>query len=185
VAIAFSCECGAKLTVPEGMAGKKSLCPTCRKPLVAPAQSTPDTFGVASSDLSGSRDLAISDAVPGEKRDPAKAKPKPSMRFRCPTCKKTLTVPLSLAGQTGKCGACGSRFQAPVPEQIRERMRAAATAPAPSLRDAFSIVKVRCSCGMTSSVPRARAVSGDERCPACERRLDLESAESGLTDDDG
>ena len=189
MAIAFSCDCGAKLSVPEGMAGKKSLCPTCRKPLVAPRHSTipssvpgisSETFGVASSDLTGSRDLAITgDADPG-KTDARGPKP-PSMRFRCPTCKKTLTVPLSLAGQTGKCGGCGSRFQAPVP-QMPLKGRAAPGAPASSLRDVFSIVKVRCSCGMTSSVPRSRAVSGNEKCPACDRILDLDT---GSSDEDG
>jgi hypothetical protein len=193
------------MSVPESMAGKKGKCPTCGKPLVAPASSTvtpavkapaakaaaaaapakaetspskADTFAVASSDLTGSKDVVVS----GDETEEAAAAKKPatgksaSMRFKCPKCSKTLTVPLSLAGKTGKCAGCNNSFTAPVPELLKQaRAKAAArNAAPPSLRDAFSIVKVRCVCGMTSSVPKARAQSGTEKCPACDRVLELE-----------
>jgi hypothetical protein len=192
--IAFSCSCGATMRVPEGMAGKKGKCPSCGKPLIAPTSS--ETFSLASSDLTDARDVAISgdttdngadgDGAPVAKPAPERAKTEPGrksavMRFKCPHCERTLTVPLQLAGQTGKCGGCRERFTAPVPEVVRQLRAKAARQSEPSLRDAFSILKVKCSCGVTSAFPRSRVATGDARCPACDRSLafDLELA-SGL-----
>jgi DNA-directed RNA polymerase subunit M/transcription elongation factor TFIIS len=164
VAIALSCACGAKLSVPDSMAGKKGKCPTCGALLAVPANASASAFAVASRDLTGSRDLAVS----GDEADqPAKAAPDktPTMRFRCPKCGKTLKVPLRFAGQTGKCGGCGSSFQAPVPPQV------AGSVKPPSLRAAFAIEKVRCECGVTTS----RRGGGDIECPACGRLLQSDS----------
>ena len=207
MAIAFKCDCGAAMSVPDTMAGKKGTCPKCKKAIVAPATSDPSlaarakpsesaakagkvepSFDVASRDLTGSKDLVVSgdataeDAKHSAPKPAAPAKPaapkQPLMRFRCPKCEKTLQIPLRLAGQSGKCAGCGGSFTAPIPEALKQaRAKAAAVAranaPAPSLRDAFSVIKVRCDCGMTSSVPRARAETGDERCPACNAYLNI------------
>jgi hypothetical protein len=61
----------------------------------------------------------------------------------------------------------------PVPEvlkQARAKIAAQATGQ-PSLRDAFSVVKVRCSCGVTSAILRGKGQPGDDRCPACDKPL--------------
>src|SRR5438309_7718385 len=137
MAIAFSCACGAGLSVPDSMAGKKGKCPTCGALLAVPA-TAPSRFALASSELGASR-------LPEEDR--------PAIRFRCPRCKRTLRVALALAGRPGKCAACGAGFTAPA-------------APARSLREAFSVDKVRCGCGLTTS---RRA--GSPACPACGQAL--------------
>jgi hypothetical protein len=36
LAIRFSCSCGASFTVPDDLAGRAGLCPSCEAPLVAP-----------------------------------------------------------------------------------------------------------------------------------------------------
>lgn len=201
--IAFSCGCGTTIRVPDDMKGKKGKCPKCGTSLMVPdaappapavapaAPKAPETFAVASHDLTESHDMAVSGeltesqvdepsapAAPAPRPAPAAggARKAPVMRFKCPHCKRTLTVPLKLAGESGRCAGCQQRFTAPIPEQVKQ-LRAQIEAKRPtSLRDTFSVVKVRCSCGMTSAVPRGRAA--DAKCPACDRLLQVEAVTS-------
>ncbi|HZU99840.1 MAG TPA: hypothetical protein VFF73_24215 [Planctomycetota bacterium] len=96
------------------------------------------------------------------------------VKFKCPKCQVELKVPLHLAGQKGKCRKCGGAFVSPVPAQLK-KVRAAVepTDESGSLRDAFSVKKVKCSCGVTSAVLKGRAAEGEERCPACNQVLVL------------
>lgn len=166
--VTLSCACGAKLSVPDSMAGKAGACPTCGASISVPTAGAGSAFDLASRDLTGSRDLAVSD----DAADDAPAPPKrvkaeaPSMRFRCPSCKRTLRVALRFAGQTGKCAGCGASFTAPVPAQVKP-----SAPPAPSLRAAFSFEKIRCACGVTFARGRA-----DGECPACGRLLPADSS---------
>jgi hypothetical protein len=117
---------------------------------------------------------------------PARA-PEGVVKFKCPKCEIELKVPLELAGREGKCRKCGGAFVSPVPPALKEARAqlaaaaaaasppppAAAPAPTslasepPSMRAAFSVQKVRCSCGMTSAVLKGRVTPGGETCPAC------------------
>lgn len=95
------------------------------------------------------------------------------VKFKCPKCQVELKVPLHLAGRQGKCRKCGGGFVSPVPAQLKQVRAAVAATPSvepSSLRDAFSVKKVRCSCGVTSAVLKGRA-DGEERCPACNQVL--------------
>lgn len=97
------------------------------------------------------------------------------VKFKCPGCQSELKVPLHLAGRQGKCRKCGSAFVSPVPgqlKQVREKVAAAPITESASLRDQFSVKKVKCSCGMTSAVLKGRG-DGSERCPACNQVLVL------------
>lgn len=198
-------KCGKALVVPgDGAAPAPAAeAKAAAAPSPAPAKKTAETFAVASHDLTESHDMAVSGEITESQVDEPSplAAPKPSgsaaasptgsrktpvMRFKCPHCKRTLTVPLKLAGETGKCGGCQQRFTAPVPEQVKA-MRAKLAAQKPeSLRDAFSVVKVRCHCGMTSAIPRGRVAEGKAKCPACDRLLKVESEPVGAAggDDD-
>ncbi len=168
--IAVTCSCGAKLSVPDSMAGKEGTCPTCKAKLAVPGAGGASSFSVASHDLTASRDLAVSgdaeEAEPATATRTALASPPapktPTMRFRCPRCRKTLKVALRFAGLNGKCAGCGASFTAPVPPHVK----APAPAPPPSLRAAFAFEKVRCACGVTFARGRA-----DGECPACGRLL--------------
>jgi hypothetical protein len=95
------------------------------------------------------------------------------VKFKCPSCGVELKVPLNLAGRTGKCRKCGGAFVSPVPAPLKQARAAAAATPQPepaSLREAFSVKKVKCSCGMTSAILKGRT-DGEERCPACNQVL--------------
>jgi hypothetical protein len=97
------------------------------------------------------------------------------IKFKCPKCSVELKIPLHLAGRQGKCRKCGGAFVSPVPPQLKQVRAAAAAAPAAeaaTLREAFSVKKVKCSCGMTSAILRGRG-NAEERCPACNQVLVL------------
>ncbi len=131
----------------------------------------------------GSEDATIStaseinvdtdDEVPAAPINTAQAAAAGVVKFKCPTCKVELKVPLQLAGRQGKCRKCGGQFVSPVPGQLKQVRAAVAKVPATeaaSLRDAFSVKKVRCACGVTSAVLKGRG-EGEERCPACNQVL--------------
>ncbi len=104
---------------------------------------------------------------------PAQAGAAGVVKFKCPGCGVELKVPLNLAGRAGKCRKCGGAFVSPVPTPLKQARAAAAVAPPPepaSLREAFSVKKVKCVCGMTSAILKGRA-DGEERCPACNQVL--------------
>lgn len=97
------------------------------------------------------------------------------IKFKCPKCQVELKVPLHLAGRQGKCRKCQGAFVSPIPGQLKQVRAAVAAQPiteSASLRDAFSVKKIRCVCGMTSAVLKGRA-EGEERCPACNQVLVL------------
>jgi hypothetical protein len=131
----------------------------------------------------GSEDATLSDAseinvdteedVPAAPINTAQAAAAGVVKFKCPSCKVELKVPLHLAGRQGKCRKCGGAFVSPVPGQLKQVRAAVAKGPAveaASLRDAFSVKKVRCPCGVTSAVLKGRG-EGEERCPACNQVL--------------
>jgi hypothetical protein len=93
-------------------------------------------------------------------------KNEPTLRFRCPGCRRTLRVALRLAGTNGKCGSCGAVFTV---GGDADRLRAALSEKHRRvLSDAGreEIVRVRCECGVTT----ARG-SEPGSCPACGRAL--------------
>ncbi|MEZ0227628.1 MAG: hypothetical protein ACAI25_03330 [Planctomycetota bacterium] len=97
------------------------------------------------------------------------------IKFKCPKCAVELKIPLSLAGRQGKCRKCGGAFVSPIPGQLKQVRAAVAAAPQTqqtpaTLRDAFSVKKVKCECGMTSAVLKGRE-AGTEKCPACDKVL--------------
>jgi hypothetical protein len=155
--------------------------------VAAAAEKRAADFALASSDLTASRDVAVSGEVTEsqiaddeESGGPAKTAPAagrkaPVMRFKCPHCSRTLTVAVRLAGQVGKCAGCNQRFTAPVPEAVKQLRAKLArdNKPETSLRDAFSIVKLKCTCGMTSAHPKSKIDGGEAECPACDRNLSV------------
>ncbi len=188
VPITFACECGTSITVPDALAGKQGKCKKCGRTITAPARAgaakKPPAPVVAAHEATLS-EAAVSDTnVDADEDDdaaPAHAAPTGGrtgvVKFKCPKCQVELKVPLHLAGNRGKCRKCGGSFVSPVPDALKKaRVRAAVQAGAPpSLKEAFSVVKVRCECGMTSAVLKGRSNEGSEKCPACERALVIET----------
>ncbi len=130
--------------------------------------------------LSDASEINVDDAsevpIPAIPLETAQAAADAVIKFKCPKCTVELKIPLNLAGRQGKCRKCGGAFVAPVPGQLKEvRAAVAATPPAQqtpaTLREAFSVKKVKCSCGMTSAVLKGR--EGTEKCPACDKVLVL------------
>jgi DNA-directed RNA polymerase subunit RPC12/RpoP len=86
----FHCDnCGQKISVPEGQAGKKGKCPKCDHLVVVPKQT--------------------------ERAGPDKSSHLVSLA--CLTCGQEIQVPESSRGKLIECPHCGSRVEAPV-EQI-------------------------------------------------------------------
>jgi hypothetical protein len=178
VSITFACSCGASITVPDNLGGKQGKCKKCGKLITAPAKASAAKKApavVASSDATLS-EAAVSDTnVDTEDEETPKGTPgmrQGVVKFKCPTCKIELKVPLNLAGKQGKCRKCGASFVSPVPQALREARARLATQAGSSLKNAFSVQKVKCTCGVTSAILKGRG-DGEERCPACGQALAL------------
>lgn len=180
MSITFECTgCGTSMKVPDQHAGKQGKCKKCGAMIKAPApaakgeakKAAAKPAVVASSDATLSEATSEDGNVETEGAEAgAKGLKQGTVKFKCPKCKVELKVPLHLAGQQGKCRKCGGTFVSPVPDVLKQaRAKIAASQGKPSLRDAFSVVKVRCSCGMTSAI--LRGAGKDDRCPACDKPL--------------
>jgi hypothetical protein len=189
--ITFKCTgCGTSMTVPDQHAGKQGKCKKCGAMITAPAakaapakaapaKAAPAKAGAKPTVVAAS-DGTLSEATSNEEMaeteedegPPKQGLKQGAVKFKCPKCKVELKVPLHLAGKQGKCRKCGGTFVSPVPEVLKQaRAKLVAAAEKPSLRDAFSVVKVRCSCGVTSAILRGKGQAGDDRCPACDKPL--------------
>ena len=139
-----------------------------------PAPGTRLTAVIPSADalLSDASEINVDTEVEPGTSPPARA-PEGVVKFKCPKCQIELKVPLSLAGRGGKCRSCGGEFVSPVPPALKqaraqlETLAAAAATEPTSMRAAFSVQKVRCSCGMTSAILKGRVTPGGDKCPAC------------------
>src|SRR5262245_45020964 len=80
------------------------------------------------------------------------------IRFTCPSCKATLSVPDEQAGKTGKCPKCQAAFEIPAPD----------SSASPPLPSAEATVEVQPCPGCQGRLWVAPAdVGRDVECPHC------------------
>ena len=103
--IKISCQCGKRLAVQSGLAGKRIQCPSCSAPISVPKQRS-------SSTLAKTETAAITDKQVAT--NPAK-----STSIQC-NCGARLRIKQELVGQTVKCPKCGSSIATVATKQERD-----------------------------------------------------------------
>jgi hypothetical protein len=112
MSIKFSCpHCQKVLNVKDQFAGKRALCPGCKKPLTVPAPVAKPA------DMEAVAAALLADA-------PAPAAPAPvqsKLDFTCPFCDEKISVSADLAGKRTPCPECKRIVKVPEPEDNKPK----------------------------------------------------------------
>src|SRR5947209_1252354 len=102
--IRFKCtHCHKQLSVKEHLAGKKAVCPVCKKAILIP-------LPLAPVDVEALAAAALAD-VPTEK--PVDAAGPGTVDFTCPFCDEELSLAADLAGKKTPCPKCTKLIKVP------------------------------------------------------------------------
>jgi hypothetical protein len=132
MAIEFTCpECKANMRVPDMHAGRKGMCPACRKPIVIPAAATSAAPAASAAPVKAESEpvtpelvsQAAAPAAPASAPTPSEA-PKtaaeppagessPYIKFTCPGCGKMTGFPVKFAGTPMNCPSCKVKVMVP------------------------------------------------------------------------
>ncbi len=113
--IRFKCRhCKKALRVPDTLAGRKNICPACRKPIIIPKPkpSAAEVEDLAASMLSNGDDKKV------EKPKPKEAAP---IKFMCEFCAEDVQVPATAAGTKMPCPECKRIIRVPVPNEDKPK----------------------------------------------------------------
>jgi hypothetical protein len=109
MAITFSClHCKKTISIKDHFAGKKGLCPKCRKPVVVPMQSTAS----AARPTLGDAELEAM-AMEAVAQKPADQTNGAVVEHTCPYCDANLRFPADLAGRNAPCPECKRVIKVP------------------------------------------------------------------------
>jgi tetratricopeptide (TPR) repeat protein len=109
MAINFKCpnaKCSKPFVVKDELAGKRSKCPACGKPLTIPLKTTAASTEAHLEELAAA---ALIDAPVAE----GPAKPAQTVDFTCPQCEEPIQLPAELQGKQTPCPKCRRIIKVP------------------------------------------------------------------------
>jgi hypothetical protein len=107
--IKFTCpntKCGKPFVVKDELAGKRSKCPACNKPLTIPQQPRPVAAEAQVEELAAA---TLIDAPAAD----APLKPAQTVDFSCPQCEEPIQLPADLQGRQSPCPKCRRIIKVP------------------------------------------------------------------------
>ncbi len=113
MAIRFKCpHCQKPLSVKDHLAGKKAVCPVCKKAIAIPAPVA------APADLEAFAAEALADKPAEKAPEPVSTK---TIEFACPICDEELSLSADLAGKKTPCPKCTNIIKVPILEVVKPK----------------------------------------------------------------